>query len=576
MNAERLLAHFDRLADAPDSVPRLRRFILDLAVRGKLVEQNLKDEPACVLLTRLLAENASGNGARKKKAAVAAIEDSDTPFPAPTGWLWIRFGSIHELVRGVTYTKSDVSENEVAGYLPILRANNIGATLNFEDLVYVRENCISPGQMLHRGDYLIALSSGSKNLVGKAAFVAADFSGGFGGFCGVIRLVSTSLEKFVGVFLSSRLYREAISAGSRGIGINNLKRETLNGILFPLPPLAEQRRIVAKVEELMSLCDRLEAAQAERESRRDRLASASLHCLNEPAEDATAFRDDARLVLDHLARFTTRPEHIPQLRQTILNLAVRGKLVLQDPKDGDTSALMRQILAERVSSADAGNKKLAPLSNSILTGEHLFDIPTTWEWVRATDLCFSVVSGSTPPPEIFETTAGVPFLKVYNIREQRIDFEYKQQFVSHSYHSTKLKRSILHPGDVVMNIVGPPLGKTAIIPDSHPEWNCNQAITAFRPALPSMTAYLYTFFKEGSFLRNIELIGTAGQDNISVTKCRNIPVPLPPLAEQHRIVAKVDELMTLCDRLEAQFTKTRTEGRRFLEAVLHEALVPVA
>lgn len=123
-----------------------------------------------------------------------------------------------------------------------------------------------------------------------------------------------------------------------------------------------------------------------------------------------------------------------------------------------------------------------------------------------------------------------------------------------------------------MNIVGPPLGKIAVIPADFAEWNCNQAITAFRPAIPGMVTYIYTFFREGSFLRNIELIGTAGQDNISVTKCRNIAIPLPPLAEQHRIVAKVDELMALCDRLEAQLTTTQTESRRLLDAVLHEAL----
>ena len=137
-----------------------------------------------------------------------------------------------------------------------------------------------------------------------------------------------------------------------------------------------------------------------------------------------------------------------------------------------------------------------------------------------------------------------------------------------------MRRSRLFPGDVIMNIVGPPLGKVAVIPDDYEEWNCNQAISFFRPVESGLSEYVYLFIKEGSFLKKIELIGTAGQDNISVTKCKNIVVPLPPLAEQLRIVAKVDELMAVCDRLESQLATAQTESRRLLEAVLHEVLFP--
>jgi type I restriction enzyme S subunit len=119
-----------------------------------------------------------------------------------------------------------------------------------------------------------------------------------------------------------------------------------------------------------------------------------------------------------------------------------------------------------------------------------------------------------------------------------------------------------------MNIVGPPLGKIAIIPDTFPEWNCNQAISFFRPIFPVLAPYLYTFLCEGSFLENIQLIGTAGQDNISVTKCKFIPVPLPPLNEQRRIVAKVDQLMALVDTLETELTASRTLSQQLLESAV--------
>ena len=123
-----------------------------------------------------------------------------------------------------------------------------------------------------------------------------------------------------------------------------------------------------------------------------------------------------------------------------------------------------------------------------------------------------------------------------------------------------------------MNIVGPPLGKVAIIPDDYPEWNCNQAIAVFKLVLPELAPYAYWFLRENSFLAEIDLIGTAGQDNISVTKSQNIPIPLPPLAEQKRIVAKVDELMLICDQLESQLDSQQKGRRQLLEALLHEAL----
>ena len=143
----------------------------------------------------------------------------------------------------------------------------------------------------------------------------------------------------------------------RGIAFPSVSRQQIDDIPVPLPPLAEQHRIVAKVDELMALCDRLEAAQTERESRRDKLAAASLHRLNNGA-NADEFREHARFHLRHLPRLTTRPEHIQQLRQTILNLAVRGQLVPQDPNDEPASELLKRIQAQKARLIrDGGIKK---------------------------------------------------------------------------------------------------------------------------------------------------------------------------------------------------------------------------
>jgi type I restriction enzyme S subunit len=184
---------------------------------------------------------------------------------------------IHDLVRGVSYSGSDASKTPAKGHLPLLRANNIGTTLNFENLVFVTTERVGTEQRLRRGDYLLALSSGSKNLVGKAAYVPDDYEAAFGAFCGVVRVMSPDLVPYVGLFLASSLYREAIAASSRGIGINNLKREAMNSLAFPLPPFEEQERIVAKVYELMVVCDQLEERLREGSLERSRLLEALLH-----------------------------------------------------------------------------------------------------------------------------------------------------------------------------------------------------------------------------------------------------------------------------------------------------------
>jgi type I restriction enzyme S subunit len=259
---------------------------------------------------------------------------------------------------------------------------------------------------------------------------------------------------------------------------------------------------------------------------------------------------------------------VKKLRELILELAVRGKLVGQDPNDEPASKLLQKIASEKVRLFNEGKiKKQKPLP-PIKPVEKLFELPVGWVYCRLDDICTGITSGSTPPKDQFSESTGVPYLKVYNIRNQEVDFKYKPQFVSYEYHRKKLTRSILFPNDVVMNIVGPPLGKVAVVPDDFPEWNCNQAIVLFRPLETKLSNYIYTYLNAGLFLSSIELIGTAGQDNISVTKSRTIVFPMPPLGEQHRIVAKVDELMVLCEQLEAQTENSIQAHQLLVETLL--------
>jgi len=172
-----------------------------------------------------------------------------------------------------------------------------------------------------------------------------------------------------------------------------------------------------------------------------------------------------------------------------------------------------------------------------------------WDVDIAANVCDKVQSGGTPKSGFIDT-AGAPFLKVYNLVGQRVNFDYRPQFVPHDVHNGVLRKSVAYPGDVIMNIVGPPLGKVAIVPGDFPEWNLNQAITLFRPGKRLLKDWLYYYLRSGVFMdEDLITRGSAGQSNISLTQCRRLLIPIPSLGEQAEIVRRVAELLAIADEI---------------------------
>jgi type I restriction enzyme S subunit len=341
---------------------------------------------------------------------------------------------------------------------------------------------------------------------------------------------------------------------------------------FPLPPLPEQRRIVAKVDELMALCDRLEAAQKERESWRDRLVAASLHRLNQPADPA-AFRDHARFHLHHLPRTTTRPEHIKKLRETILNLAVRGRLVPQEAKDEPAKELLKAIANERAELVGAGRirreKKLTPVSIEDLP----FEVPATWIWAKIGDAALFTEYGTSQ--QSAHSASGVPVIKMGDIQDGNVELGGQKKVPSTI---EDLPGLYLRKLDLLYNRTNSPelVGKTGIYMGADDEYTFASYLIRIRCSAHSSSPVYFNLAMNAPYFRATQIVPhlrqQCGQANVNGTTLKNMVIPLPPLAEQHRIVAKVDELMAVCDRLEAQLTAAQTESRRLLEAVLYEAL----
>ena len=380
-----LVRHFDLIAQAPGGVARLRELILTLAVQGKLVPQDPSDEPASELLKRIRTEKDRliSEGKIKRDKPLGEIADEEKPFELPSTWSWCKGREIFNVIRGVTYQKTDAREIFADDHLPLLRANNIQATINLDDLVYVPRQLVSDDQCLRKGDYLVCLASGSKKLVGKAAPFTSDVACSFGAFCGVIRPASEM--DFLAIYLSSPLYRDTVSAASAGIGINNLKGSSLLGLDVPLPPLAEQSRIVTRVEELMQLCDALEASGQLEAQQHAQLVNTLLGTLTQ-SETPEALADNWQRIATHFDVLLDRPEAVDALEQTILQLAVRGLLVPQDPIDEPASVLLQKIRTEKNHLIAQGKIKRDKPLPLITDEEKPFELPQGWEWARLNDL----------------------------------------------------------------------------------------------------------------------------------------------------------------------------------------------
>ncbi|OQW61770.1 MAG: hypothetical protein BVN28_06685 [Nitrospira sp. ST-bin4] len=557
-----LICLFNRISDAPDAIPRLRRFILDLAVRGKLVEQDPRDEPASELLKQIQAEKErlvkAGEIRKQEPAPQVAIRNQ--PFELPSNWQWVRFGAIADFSAGRTPSRHDVSLWNTGDYPWISIADMKDGevvTVTKETVSIKAKNQVFSSEPVPVGTMIMSfkLTIGKISRLGAPAFHNEAIIS----IHPYLQAMDAYLFKVLPEFSRKGDTKDAIKGAT-------LNRDSISNILLPLPPLAEQHCIVAKVDELMALCDRLEAAQTERESRRDRLAASSLHRFNN-GENPDAFRDHARFYFNHLPRLTTRSEHIQQLRQTILNLAVRGKLVSQDPNDEPAEKLL--IKAEQKKGKWAG-----PIEEQ----EVPFQLPSSWIWFRLGDIAtlkhgyaFSSAYFTSEPAPFVLTTPG-NFYEKGGFRDRESKRKYYSGPVDPDY--------ILKAGDLIIPMTEQAaglLGSPAFIPDDGRIYVHNQRLGKLGFSELVDPEFAFWFFNSEFFRGELARTCTGMKvRHTSPDRVLRVPFPLPPLAEQHRIVAKVEELMALCDRLDAQLTVTHTESHRLLEAVLNGTLTSMA
>lgn len=537
---------FDLFADAPGAVAKIRELILQLATHGKLVEQNSDDEPASALVGRIAKHIEELRSRKEFRGSPIKPLDRDEFPQIPWSWEWVRLGNV------VDYGSSDKAESA-----------DIPEDAWLLDLEDIEKDT---SRLLQRKSFR---ESPSKST--KTAFAAGDVLYGklrpylnkvivadAPGYC-TTEIIPIRTFGFIDpAYLCRALKRpEFIAyANSKSYGMNlpRLGTTDARSAPFPLPPLAEQKRIVAKVDELMALCDRLEAQQQERETRHAALARASL------ARFADAPTPANLQFLFH-SSFNIQPS---DLGKSILTLAVQGKLVPQDPNDEPAEdSLTRND--ERRREAARGDHRANEESQPLLSADDRWEIADTWSWRGLADLVLFVdYRGKTP----VKLSRGVRLLTAKNVRKGQINLS-PEEFLSESDYHAWMTRGFPKVGDVLFTTEAP-MGNAAVV-DLTERFALAQRVICFQRYGAVDPAFLVMQILSDQFQFILDKNGTGvTAKGIKASKLKRLPIAVPPLAEQHRIVAKVDQLMALVDQLEDQLTASRATAANLLEALVAE------
>ena len=534
------------LAGAPNGVKKLRELILELAVRGKLVPQDSNDEPAIELLKRITEEKAQlvAEGKIKKQKPLAAIGDEEEPFDLPTGWAWQRFGEIFSLEYG-NNLPADKRSN--TGEYPVYGSNGVVGTHND---CFVSSPCIVVGRKGSAGALNLCLTQGC--CVTDVAYYCIP--------------PSTCLLDYV-----FKLFH-TLGLDSLGKGIKpGLNRNEAYDLVVAVPPFSGQHRIVAKVDELMALCDRLEAQQADAESAHAQLVQALLDNLTQ-ASDANDFATSWQRLAEHFHTLFHTESSIDALKQTLLQLAVMGKLVPQEPNDEPASELLKRITEEKASLVADGKIKKQKVLSEIGEEERAFGLPQGWQVARKAEV-FSFLNGYAFKSEWFRPE-GIRLLRNVNVSHGVINW--KETACISEEQAAEFQGFSLDENDVVLTLDRPIIStglKYAVIRSADLPCLLLQRVAKIAPYAGAVTvSYLSAWLNSRFFVDSIDPGRSNGVPHISTNQVASMPFALPPLAEQHRIVAKVDRLMALCDQLKTRLTQARQLNEQLASTLVEQAV----
>jgi type I restriction enzyme S subunit len=551
--------HLPLVAGASDGIKQLRALILELAVRGKLVAHDAIGEPVEVLLSRTAAAKAELQLRGRVKVRKSPKDlTGGVPYAIPSGWKWCSLADLVEVLNGRAYKKEELLDQGT----PVLRVGNLFTSNHwyFSNLELDSDRYCVPGDLLYAWSASFGpfIWSGERSIYHYHIWKLAPHING------------DLNRRYLHDYLQAQT--AAIKAAGHGVSMTHMTKEKMEQLPVPVPPLAEQHRIVAKVDELMALCDRLEADQADAEAVHAQLVQALLDSLTQ-ATDAADFRASWQRLSEHFHTLFTTEASIDALKQTVLQLAVMGKLVPQSREDESASALLRQADVEKARLISEGVVRKARGSSAKEDVIYEpFSIPSGWLWVKKSSV-LRFLNGYAFKSESFRSE-GVRLLRNINVGHGVVDWSDVACLTEEN--ADDFAAFALATGDLVLTLDRPIIStglKAAVIRESDLPCLLLQRVAKLSPYADCVaTGYLEIWLNSTFFIGAIDPGRSNGVPHISTSQVGEMLFALPPLAEQHRIVAKVDQLTALCDQLKALVSESRMQHAQLAEVLVERAV----
>jgi type I restriction enzyme S subunit len=565
-----LLSNLNLLATAPIGVARLRELILTLAVQGKLVPQDPNDEPASELLKKIRAEKDRliAEGKIKRDKPLAEIAEDEQPFALPSGWQWVRFDELTHPLKPIAYGVL-VPGPDVETGVPFVRI----ADLSLDSPAAKPEKSISSEvdaqfqrTRLDGGEILM----GVVGSIGKLGVAPATWAGAniARAICRIVP-ADSGLNEFVLFLLQTQFMQESFAGDTRTLAQPTLNIGLIRAALTPVPPPDEQSRIVTRVEELMRLCDALEAKGQLEATQHAQLVSTLLATLTD-SETPEALADNWHRIATHFDLLLDRPQAVDALEQTILQLAVRGLLIPQDPQDEPASALLKKIRTEKDKLIAEGKIKRDKLLPPIAEEQQPFALPRGWEWVHVSDTV-DMLNGYAFKSEWFKQT-GVRLLRNLNVSHGYVDWSQPAAIDSNT--AAEYQQFGLRASDIVLSLDRPIIStglKYAVIRESDLPCLLLQRVARLAPEAKLVSSdFLLLWLQSDLFVGTIDPGRSNGVPHISTKQVAALAFPLPPLAEQSRIVTRVAQLRRLCVDLRQRLSASQSTQAHLAEALVQE------
>ena len=612
--------HFDLAFAAPDGIKKLRELILTLAMQGKLVPQDPNDQPVSELLKEIEAEKQRlvKAGKIKPQKPLYKIEPYEIPYGLPEKWKWVRLGDL-SLFSDSGWSPQCLSEPRSGQEWGVLKVSAVSwGEFRPEENKALPQSIEAKSECeVQVGDFLISRAN-TEELVARSVVVKTS----------PVRLMMS--DKIVRFSLSQKIEKDFINlanlsqpareyyarnASGTSSSMKNVSREVMNNLPIALPPLAEQHRIVAKIDQLMARCDELEKLRNERNQKRITVHTAALNrlllakelpctpkspqppkspnsgglsepfpaqsppelgdlggekSLNASKKEISDFSIAWGFITQHFGELYSVKENVAELRKAILQLAVMGKLVPQDPNDQPASELLKEIEAEKQRLVKAGKIKQQKPLPEIKADEVPYELPEGWEWVRFGNIAM-LQNGFAFKSEDY-ALHGIKLIRNVNISHGFVDYKNIAHYPDSE--RTRFKDFELSKGDILISLDRPIIStglKIAILGEQDLPSLLVQRVGRVRAELLKINPlFLFNWFNSSLFIDRIAPGRSNGVPHISTKEVEMLLFPLPPLAEQHRIVAKIDQLMALCDHLEQQIDAAASKQTALLSAVMAE------